>query len=365
MHAQKSLVIANPCHANWNKMSATEKGRFCASCTKEVVDFRTKSKEDIIEYLENYKGEGQTCGQFSATQIDKVGKNYINSTVFKRIGISFLAFMGLFSFKEAKGQKPKMGKVAIKGDVSYQEYNQQNTVTDVTLFGTVRTLAGEKLAGAEIKINSDGKLLGTTKTIANGSFAVNLKVDKSMKSITLYTNASGYDTKITFIPEPQKEKIKVEIVMEQEIMVLGEIAIEIDTLKQVEEPEKIEKDTITKCSIIEQDTTAIGISVIEITNDNTTKDSTQNIHKIELISDKKWLKVFPNPSNDNATIEWPDDNESSVEVFDMNQKLIWSATIKGNKTVFNTANLANGNYLVKITDKLTGKSDTALLTIAH
>ncbi len=364
MHTHKSLVIANPCHANWNKMSATEKGRFCASCTKEVVDFRDKSKEDIIEYLENYKGEGQTCGQFSATQIDKVGKNYINSTLFKRIGISLMAFMGLFSFKEAKGQKPKMGKVAIKGDVSYNEYNQQNTVTEVTLFGTVRTLAGEKLAGAEIKINSDGKLLGTTKTIANGSFAVNLKVDKSMKSITLYTKVDGYETKITFIPEPQKEKIKVEIVMEQEIMVLGEIAIEIDTLKQVEEPEKTEKDTITKCSIIEQDTT-VTENTIEVTNDNIPKDSSQTIHKIELISDKKWLKVFPNPSNDNATIEWPEDNESSVEVFDMNQKLIWSATIKGNKTVFNTTNLANGNYLVKITDKLTGKSETAILSIAH
>ena len=56
MQMQKSLVIAKPCHENWGKMTPTEKGRLCSSCSKEVVDFREKKKEDILEYLEKYKG---------------------------------------------------------------------------------------------------------------------------------------------------------------------------------------------------------------------------------------------------------------------------------------------------------------------
>ncbi len=364
MQTQKSLVIAKPCHENWGKMSTTEKGRFCDSCTKEVVDFRDKKKEDIIEYLENYKGEGQTCGQFLPSQIDKTGKAYINSSFYKRMGISFLAFLGFFSInKEAKAQK---GKVALKGDVSYQNYNEQSQVTEVKLFGTVRTLGGEKISGAEIRINSNGKQLAITKTITNGTFEVQFKVDKSMKSITLYTKAEGYDTKITFIPEPQKEKIKVAIIMESEIMMLGLVMIQVDTVKT--DSIKTCTNNIEKDSIIPE----FDSSDVEIENprkitglDPSQKDSTQINPEIDLINDKKWLSVYPNPTSDNATIEWKNEDESTVEVFDLNGRLIWSAQINGSKTIFNTANLANGNYLVKITSKLCGKSESAQLTIVH
>lgn len=363
MQTQKSLVIAKPCHENWGKMTPTEQGRFCSSCTKEVVDFRDKQKEDIIEYLENYKGEGQTCGQFLPSQIDKVGKVYINSTVFKRIGISFLAFLGFFSFKNANAQKPKMGKVAIKGDVSYNEYNEANQKVDVTIFGSVRTLNGEKIAGAEIKFNHEGKQLAVTKTIANGTFAIQLKLDKSMKAITMYTKADGYEMKINVIPNPAKEKIRVDIIMETEMMVLGEIAIQIDTVKT---------DSIKTCTnVLETDSI---VPIENSTNDSSdihktqipdTNDSTQISPEIDLINDKKWLSVYPNPTSDNATIEWKNEDESTVEIFDLNGKLIWSAQIKGSKTIFNTANLSNGNYMVKITSKLTGKSETAQLSIVH
>ncbi len=373
MNTQKSLVIANPCHANWNKMSATEKGRFCASCTKEVVDFTHKKKEDIIEYLENYKGDGQTCGQFHPSQIDKVGKTYINSSIYKRIGISFLALLGVFSVKNANAQKPKMGKVAIKGDVSYQDYNQSHQKTDVKIFGTVRTLSGEKIAGAEIRFNHEGKQLATTKTIANGTFAIQLKVDKSMKAITMYTKADGYEMKINVIPEPQKERIKVDIIMESEIMVLGEIAIQIDTVKTdevIKESILTQKDSTVSCQeTYVPDSVAQNEEKIEIIPENpenrSGKDTTEISPEINLINDEKWLRVYPNPTAENATITWKNDEESLVEIFDMNQKMVWSTRLKGNKTVFNTSNLANGNYLVKITSKLSGKSESAQLSVIH
>ena len=36
------------CSENWDKMNPTEKGRFCEVCTKEVIDFTTLSKNEII-----------------------------------------------------------------------------------------------------------------------------------------------------------------------------------------------------------------------------------------------------------------------------------------------------------------------------
>lgn len=367
MNTHKSLVIANPCHANWNKMTPTEKGRLCASCQKEVVDFRSKSKEEVITYLENYQGEGQTCGQFSASQIDKVGKNYINSTILKRLSISFMAFLGFLSFKEAKSQK--VGKVAIKGDISYEEFNMQNQKKEITLFGTVRNSAGEKIAGAEIKFSADGKQLAVTRTISNGSFAIKVTTDKSMKAIMMYTSANGYERKINVIPDLQKDRIKIDIVMDWEMMILGEIAIDVDTV-QPDEPEKISNlhdSTETCIKIIENGT---NIEKIPEQNDDSDNDSTQNNLRIDLIEDKNKLRVYPNPSYDNAIIEWKElsefeNREILLEVHDINGKLIWTTKLKGSKTIFNTTNLANGNYLVKITDTTTGKSETAQLTVVH
>lgn len=36
---ENNIRIENPCHENWNLMSRNQKGRFCDSCNKTVIDF--------------------------------------------------------------------------------------------------------------------------------------------------------------------------------------------------------------------------------------------------------------------------------------------------------------------------------------
>jgi hypothetical protein len=33
------ISIKEPCHEDWSKMTATEKGAFCQKCALEVIDF--------------------------------------------------------------------------------------------------------------------------------------------------------------------------------------------------------------------------------------------------------------------------------------------------------------------------------------
>lgn len=65
------IQINDPCHEDWSKMSPEEQGRFCQSCQKTVVDFRTKSRDEIQAYLASkQKEDSRTCGRFYRHQLD-------------------------------------------------------------------------------------------------------------------------------------------------------------------------------------------------------------------------------------------------------------------------------------------------------
>ena len=44
------INIPEPCHEDWAQMTSTEKGKFCDSCAKEVIDFTNKSDEQLYKY---------------------------------------------------------------------------------------------------------------------------------------------------------------------------------------------------------------------------------------------------------------------------------------------------------------------------
>ncbi|OIQ18084.1 MAG: hypothetical protein BM557_07660 [Flavobacterium sp. MedPE-SWcel] len=62
------VIIPNPCHENWNKMTPVEKGRFCSSCQKKVHDFTNVSDKEIKSILNNDKS---TCGRFRHDQLNR------------------------------------------------------------------------------------------------------------------------------------------------------------------------------------------------------------------------------------------------------------------------------------------------------
>lgn len=63
------LHIAEPCHENWNSMSAGEHGRFCGSCCKVVTDFTNMSNKEILQILS--EAAGNSCGRFTSDQLER------------------------------------------------------------------------------------------------------------------------------------------------------------------------------------------------------------------------------------------------------------------------------------------------------
>jgi hypothetical protein len=69
MAKQFRLTIADPCHENWDQMTPAEKGRFCDSCQKQVVDFTDMTDGQIASFFK--KTTGSICGRFMDDQLNR------------------------------------------------------------------------------------------------------------------------------------------------------------------------------------------------------------------------------------------------------------------------------------------------------
>ena len=70
MSKKIQLQIPDPCHENWAEMTSIERGRFCNSCQKKVVDFTNMSDREIAIFF-NKPSTGSVCGRFMQDQLDR------------------------------------------------------------------------------------------------------------------------------------------------------------------------------------------------------------------------------------------------------------------------------------------------------
>ncbi len=115
MKKQFNISIPKPCHEDWTKMTQKEKGRFCSSCSKTVIDFTQKSKEEIQDYLIENKKQ-PVCGHFYKNQLDAITIEILQATFQQQLSyqklfiLALLFVMGttLFSCQYTNGKKQKI-----------------------------------------------------------------------------------------------------------------------------------------------------------------------------------------------------------------------------------------------------------------
>src|SRR6185369_335830 len=70
MSKKLQLQIPTPCHENWDHMSPVEKGRFCGSCQKQVVDFSNMNDREVAMFFKK-PSTGSVCGRFMQDQLGR------------------------------------------------------------------------------------------------------------------------------------------------------------------------------------------------------------------------------------------------------------------------------------------------------
>lgn len=61
-----AINIAAPCHEDWAQMTSAEKGKHCALCEKEVIDFTAHSNKELFKEVSNGTS---LCGHFRPDQL--------------------------------------------------------------------------------------------------------------------------------------------------------------------------------------------------------------------------------------------------------------------------------------------------------
>lgn len=152
-----NLSIPQPCHENWKDMIPSDKGRFCASCQKVVIDFSQSSDREIAKAIKNNK---HLCGRFRESQLNRdLTIPRERNSLWLAAGAAIISFLGLGT-QEAEAQT-SIVKEQTHTTPSKPSKKQAKTTTTVLATGTVTDDSGAPIKGLEL-INTTTSAKGRT-----------------------------------------------------------------------------------------------------------------------------------------------------------------------------------------------------------
>ena len=111
------ISIPKPCHENWDEMKSVEQGRFCASCSKVVIDFTSKTTNEIIDFLLS-RGNEKVCGRARDEQLSLVPVRSRRNSKWTIFMAALYFVFGSFLFTSCQShkhvQRPLEGKFLLE-----------------------------------------------------------------------------------------------------------------------------------------------------------------------------------------------------------------------------------------------------------
>jgi hypothetical protein len=214
MKQKIQISIPEPCHQGWQNMTPVEKGRFCSSCQKTVLDFTYLSDNEIINLVNK---NDTLCGRINTSQLNRnLIETKRTSTYFGYFVTSVLAFLGLGTESVVAQEKPVLEQTDLivkdtvvnsnlphkingivkdkDGVVSYVEISLKgtkiNTTSDSEGFFQIKVQLGDVLI-----FNSLGRIDKEITVSTKNEYVVFLEKDEQVEEITVMT---GFIKKRTF-----------------------------------------------------------------------------------------------------------------------------------------------------------------------
>lgn len=243
MSKQIYLHIPEPCHEDWEAMTPVQQGRFCQSCSKQVVDFSTMTDKQILDVMS--KAAGKTCGRFSTDQLERPVVKEI-PPMLKPHKLFLSAFIPAFIISGAAlGQEKLQGKVVAKQTTECVRIvgdTQVSEVENINIKG--RVLLENKLAATGAAIRIKGAQVATSAD-NEGRFALPFPADK--QEVILTISYVGFKTKEVQISKKHPDVANI-IFSEENVIMQGMLLARVSGDEdEYESPkERIEKQVTVK-----------------------------------------------------------------------------------------------------------------------
>lgn len=200
------ISIPEPCHKGWQNMTPVEKGRFCASCQKTVLDFTNLPDNEIIKVVTK---NDNLCARINGSQLNRnLTETKTKSNYFGYFATTVLAFLGLGIENIVAQEKP----IIEQTDFKYLN-KASDSVKKFTVSGRV-TYDGHLLPGAIIKIKGTKKCTYTDK---NGKYTIEV----NQGEILIFSFLSMIDKEVLV-----RNSKKINVVLNQEELLIGQVIVE-------------------------------------------------------------------------------------------------------------------------------------------
>jgi len=189
------IKIDDPCHEKWLEMTPGEQGRFCARCSRHVIDFTKMSDEALVSFFNRSKGSS-VCGHFHQDQLNRTVSQTMPVPGYQRF---YKALAGLFLFltlDRTAAQKPVQDTQLIVNKVSSRDTvktpkkkveNPKHLLKGVV----VDTIYNVPLTGVIIELRNNLESI-VVKSDTNGYFELIIPDTLYEDNINIFTHYAGY-----------------------------------------------------------------------------------------------------------------------------------------------------------------------------
>ncbi len=224
MKKKLKLSVNTPCQEKFDDFTPTQKGGFCDSCAKEVIDFTSMTDQEIVDYFEQHSGKA--CGRFHPWQLKSypLNNNITASTNYAALGVVGLSLASLLAANpaQAQEQKPPVIEVWQKNKKDSVKPLSPNRIKNDTITGVVSDQHGP-LPGVSVLLK--GTVIGTdTDFDGKFTFPKPLKADDVL--VFSYLGYQTVEVKVDwFTTIPLKMKM-TEDMTACNLIVVGEVQVD-------------------------------------------------------------------------------------------------------------------------------------------
>jgi hypothetical protein len=185
----KFLTLNKPCDEKWENMTPNERGSFCNSCSKNVIDFTRLSQLEISEIMK--KSDGNICARVTSSQLrtplfnledEKKGFRFPYSKVAAGLMLASSLTVGLPACTDSSKVytvEVATTNVDLKSEIKKNNTKAKKDVSNSFVYFKGKVLAGEKgepVENAKISLFTISNIL-TTYTAANGKFVLKIPIN--------------------------------------------------------------------------------------------------------------------------------------------------------------------------------------------